>query len=94
MSPSPPSSVSYSLTVVQTVKVARVTGATPPGEDLPNPNQTALRDQLLGTDLGILWAAGDHEVMIAFGDTYGRGWGGSRTGDGGLAEQHAGSVCG
>ena len=82
MSPSPPPPVSCSLTVVQTVKVARVTGATPPGEDLPNPNQTALRDQLLGTDLGILWAAGDHKVMIAFGDTYGRGWGGAGAGPG------------
>lgn len=77
MQPLPPPSAPCSLTPVQTVKVARVTGATPPGEKLPNPNQTDLKDQVFGTDLGILWAAGGHKVMIAFGDTYGRSWGGA-----------------
>ena len=62
---------------VQTTKVARVTGATPPGESLPNPNRTDLNDEVYGTDLGILWAAGRGKVMVAFGDSYGRDWAGS-----------------
>ena len=61
-------------------KVARITGATPPGETLPNPNQTDQRDALFGTDLGILWDAGGGQMMIAFGDTYGPGWNGNGAG--------------
>jgi len=75
--PPPPPPALCSLAPVQTVRVARVTGATPPGESLPNPNRTDLRDQVSGTDLGILWAISDHKVMAAFGDTYGHGWGGT-----------------
>jgi len=76
MTPLPPYA-SYSLMPGPVTRIARVTGATPPGEGLPNPNHTDLKDQLFGTDLGILWAVGDNKVMIAFGDTYGRGWGGA-----------------
>ncbi len=64
----------------QLVQVARVTGASLPGETLPNPNQTNLKYQVYGTDLGILWATGDRRVMIAFGDAYGLHWGGSGAG--------------
>ena len=78
--PLPPPIAPFSLTPVQTARVARVTGATPPGEGLPNPNHTDLKYQLFGTDLGILWAMSDTKVMIAFGDTYGRGWGGAGAG--------------
>ncbi len=78
--PAPPAQIASSVVPVQTVRVARLTGATPPGEMLPNPNQTAARDGVYGTDLGILWDAGDHTVMVAFGDTYGSGWGGAGAG--------------
>ncbi|MEO7898536.1 MAG: DUF4185 domain-containing protein [Capsulimonas sp.] len=61
-------------------KIARVTGATPPGEMLPNPNHTDQNDLLFGTDLGVLWDEGDGEVRIAFGDTYGKGWDGDGAG--------------
>ncbi len=73
----PPASASSVVIPVQAVRVARVTGATPPGEHLPNPNRTDLRDEVFGTDLGILWVAGDGRVMVAFGDTYGHKWGGA-----------------
>lgn len=33
-----------------------------------------------GTDLGLLWDAGDGRVFVMFGDTYGRGWGGHGAG--------------
>lgn len=61
-------------------QVARVTGASLPGEMLPNPNRTDLKDNVQGTDLGILWETEDRQVMIAFGDTYGRHWGGAGAG--------------
>ena len=79
MAPPPPASA---LIVVQVTRVARVTGATPLGETLPNPNQTDRKYQLFGTDLGILWDCGQGEVMAAFGDSYGRGWGGDGGGPG------------
>nr|WP_144925767.1 DUF4185 domain-containing protein [Paenibacillus bovis] len=49
--------------------IARVTGPTPPGETLPNPNQTHTRWDIGGTDLGIIWDKGGGEYFIAFGDT-------------------------
>lgn len=79
LTPPPPTSA---LTVMQVTRMARVTGATPPGESLPNPNQTDRHYRLLGTDLGILWDCGHGEVMIAFGDSYGLGWGGDGGGPG------------
>ena len=60
-------------------KVARVTGATPAGETLPNPNQTATHYEVMGTDLGIMWDKGGGEIFVLFGDTFGNGW----CGDGG-----------
>lgn len=60
-------------------KVARVTGATPSGESLPNPNHTDTGYQVMGTDLGIMWDDNEGHVLTAFGDTFGSGW----TGPGG-----------
>ena len=40
-----------------------------------SPNHTASRFGVHGTDLGIPWRAGN-DVLLAFGDTYGEGWGG------------------
>lgn len=57
-------------------KIARVTGKTRPGEALLNPNQTDTRFAVWGTDLGIIWDSGAGQCLIAFGDTYGPGWGG------------------
>ncbi|PTM59798.1 DUF4185 domain-containing protein [Desmospora activa] len=51
--------------------IARVTGATPAGETVPNPNQTDVNYRISGTDLGIIWEKGDGEYFIAFGDTNG-----------------------
>lgn len=58
------------------IKVARLTGATRAGEGIPNPNQTDVRHAVWGTDLGIVWDGGAGQCLIAFGDTYGAGWGG------------------
>jgi hypothetical protein len=55
-------------------KVARVTGATPSGETIPNPNHTDTAYQVNATDLGIMWDAGGGKLMVAFGDTFGAGW--------------------
>src|SRR4051794_40621977 len=38
-------------------------------------NDTANRYDLQGTDLGIMWDNGQNQVMVAFGDSYGQGWG-------------------
>lgn len=35
-----------------------------------SPNQTDVRDQVTGTDLGTMWDDGQGHVMLAFGDTY------------------------
>ncbi len=67
------------LSFSKAVKIARVTGATPEGEILPNPNRTDELYQVNGTDLGILWDSGGGSVMAVFGDTFGSGW----TGPGG-----------
>ena len=63
----------YSRDIVLTDggKVARVTGATPAGETLPNPNRTHERYSLGGTDLGILWEIAEGRYGLFFGDSYG-----------------------
>ena len=48
------------------------------GED--SPNRTGRRFGIHATDLGILWDDGRGGVLVAFGDTYGAGWGGSGAG--------------
>lgn len=62
------------VTPTNVTRVARVTGATPAGEKLPNPNQTHTNDEVMGTDLGILWDKGGGEIFALFGDTFGNGW--------------------
>lgn len=62
------------VTPTSVTKVSRLTGATPAGEALPNPNQTHVRHEVYGTDLGIVWDTGGGEVFIAFGDTFGATW--------------------
>ncbi|WP_044890835.1 DUF4185 domain-containing protein [Myxococcus hansupus] len=62
------------VTPSNVTKVARVTGATPSGEALPNPNQTHTGYDVYGTDLCIVWDKGGGEVFVLFGDTFGAGW--------------------
>lgn len=57
------------LTPTGTTMISRVTGATPAGETMPNPNQTAANYNVGGTDLGIIWDKGGGQYFIAFGDT-------------------------
>ncbi|MEY7974306.1 DUF4185 domain-containing protein [Saccharomonospora xinjiangensis] len=59
--------------VSETTRIGPVTGAGSPGRT----------DALFGihaTDLGVCWESGDGRVLVAFGDTYGEGWGGSGPG--------------
>lgn len=72
----------YAVTPSPATKVSRVTGATPTGETLPNPNHTDTNYQVMGTDLGIMWDNGQGQIMAAFGDTYGQGWTGPGAGGG------------
>ena len=41
-----------------------------------SPNKTGSRFGLLATDLGICWDDGAGGMLVAFGDSYGEGWGG------------------
>lgn len=41
-----------------------------------SPNKTGSRFGVLATDLGICWDDGAGGMLVAFGDTYGEGWGG------------------
>ncbi len=61
------------ITPSATTMVARVTGATPDGETMPNPNHTDTNYQISGTDLGIVWDKGGGEYFVLFGDTNGLG---------------------
>lgn len=51
--------------------VSRVTGPTPPGETLPNPNNTLVNYGLGETDIGVMWENSNHQIMTAFGDNFG-----------------------
>lgn len=62
------------IKVVKATKIARITGNTVAGETIPNPNNTAERFNVGGTDLGIYWRMGNNKVGILFGDTYGKEW--------------------
>jgi hypothetical protein len=62
------------VTPTSVAKISRVTGATPAGETLPNPNQTATNYAVYGTDLGIMWDKGGGEIFVLFGDTFGASW--------------------
>ncbi|MGH3982956.1 MAG: DUF4185 domain-containing protein, partial [Pseudonocardiaceae bacterium] len=45
-------------------------------------NETEARYQIKGTDLGIMWTDERGQILAAFGDTFGAGWGGSSSGFG------------
>ncbi|AKJ00188.1 uncharacterized protein DUF4185 [Archangium gephyra] len=62
------------VTPTSVTRISRVTGATPAGESLPNPNQTHTNYEVMGTDLGIMWDKGGGEIFVLFGDTFGNGW--------------------
>lgn len=57
------------LRVLGSARVARITGE-------GSVNRTASRCGITATDLGIVWRDGQDGVFLAFGDTYGSGWGG------------------
>lgn len=59
--------------MVGATKIAQITGEA-------SPNSTASRFAIAATDLGIMWDDGRGGVLVAFGDTYGAGWGGSGAG--------------
>lgn len=59
--------------VTEVMPIAKVTG-----ED--SANRTGSRFGVYGTDLGIMWDNGRGEVLVAFGDSYGREWGGDGAG--------------
>lgn len=68
-----PREVAASTTVSPAEVVAKITGG-------GSTSQTDTRYQLLATDLGIMWDNGAGQILTAFGDTYGNGWGGSGAG--------------
>lgn len=53
-------------------RLARVTGTAMPEETFPSPNNTAVRWNVGGTDLGIVWEMEPGKYGIFFGDTFGR----------------------
>jgi len=53
-------------------RTARVTGTAMSGEAFPAPNSTAIKWNVGGTDLGIIWEMQPGKYGIFFGDTFGR----------------------
>lgn len=53
------------------VRVARVTGNALSSEDFPSPNNTAVKWDVGGTDLGIIWEMKAGKYGLFFGDTFG-----------------------
>lgn len=53
-------------------RIARVTGSAMADESFPSPNNTAVRWNVGGTDLGIVWEMEPGKYGIFFGDTFGR----------------------
>lgn len=58
------------IAVVETKRVARLTGKTLPGETLSNTGHTT-KYNVGGTDLGIMWDMEDGRIGLFFGDSYG-----------------------
>lgn len=58
------------IAVVETERIARLTGKTLPGETLPNTGNTT-KYNVGGTDLGIMWDMEDGRIGLFFGDSYG-----------------------
>jgi hypothetical protein len=67
------------LSSMTTTAQARVV-ALVAGQGQGDINQTASRFAVHATDLGIMWRDSRGRVAIAFGDTYGAGWGGHGAG--------------
>ncbi|MGY4386140.1 hypothetical protein ACVWYN_003190 [Pedobacter sp. UYP24] len=55
-------------------RIARITGKSLPGEQLPNPSRTDELYNVGGTDLGIAWDMENGKTGFFFGDTYGKRW--------------------
>lgn len=53
------------------VRLSRVTGNSLPTDTFPNPNNTAVKYDVGGTDLGIMWQMKNKQTGIFFGDTNG-----------------------
>ncbi len=70
-----PTVAAMALRVDDVRVVSTVTGAGSTGH-------TDERFALHATDLGIVWDDGDGGVLVAFGDSFGAGWGGSGAGPG------------
>lgn len=52
--------------------LARITGSSASGESLPNPNSTLSNYGIASTDIGVMWDNGNGEIMMAFGDNFGK----------------------
>jgi hypothetical protein len=61
------------LLISNVYPVAKLTGA-------GSINNTGQQYGLFGTDLGIMWDGGNGQLMLAFGDSYGKDWGGCGSG--------------
>lgn len=61
------------LSVNTVTRVAKLTGA-------DSMNSTDTKYAVQATDLGTMWDNGNGQVLMAFGDTYGEGWGGNGAG--------------
>ncbi|MCU7694583.1 DUF4185 domain-containing protein [Haoranjiania flava] len=61
-----------SIQMINLVRIARVTGTPLPGENFPSSNNTAVKYDVGGTDLGIMWHMSGDKTGIFFGDTNGR----------------------
>jgi hypothetical protein len=66
----------------QARRVAVLTGA-------QSINDTQVRYQLKGTDLGIMWTDERGRILVAFGDTFGPGWDGPGSGMGEIGDPAA-----
>ncbi|MFL6145935.1 MAG: DUF4185 domain-containing protein [Pseudonocardiaceae bacterium] len=71
-----PSGVAQAAPQNQARRVAVIAGA-------QSINDTEARDEIKGTDLGIMWTDERGQILAAFGDTFGAGWTGpgSQAGD-------------
>ena len=59
------------LYIRKVTRIARVTGTSMSGETFPNPNNTAVKWNVGGTDLGVIWEMDPGKYGIFFGDTFG-----------------------
>jgi len=70
------------LEVTGVDRISRISGASLPGEDLPNPTPNSLAFNVGGTDLGIFWEFADGTIGCFFGDTNGNGFKPTKQGGG------------